>query len=249
MEIWPNFFIVGAPKAGTSTLFYYLKSNSEIFMSSIKEPGYFNIGIDLESIFVPMIKNRKKYLSLFEHTENKKAIGESTTTYLMDPRAPLQIKKQIPEIIGFSEMSAKRISKDTGLNLKEAKLAKKRSYSYPFKVKKDCVRKVKRLITKYKFNYTRATSFHYIMGSNDKEKSVKILTRLYKKKYKNIVTVGLGNSLNDLPMLKLVNKPFLIKNKDGYDKDVSKIRRIKKINIVASKGWNKVILNFLKNAN
>ncbi len=38
---WPNFFIVGAPKCGTTSLYHYLKQHPEIYMSSLKEPRFF----------------------------------------------------------------------------------------------------------------------------------------------------------------------------------------------------------------
>lgn len=39
--IQPNFFIVGAPKAGTTSLYHYLRQHPQIYMSPIKEPNYF----------------------------------------------------------------------------------------------------------------------------------------------------------------------------------------------------------------
>jgi len=37
-----NFFIVGAPKSGTTSLYKYLDQHKDICMSSIKEPNYFS---------------------------------------------------------------------------------------------------------------------------------------------------------------------------------------------------------------
>ncbi len=37
----PNFFIVGAPKAGSTSLYYYLGQHPDVYMSPIKEPNYF----------------------------------------------------------------------------------------------------------------------------------------------------------------------------------------------------------------
>jgi len=42
MKKWPNFFIVGAPKAGTTTLYHYLNEFPEIYFSKLKEPHYFS---------------------------------------------------------------------------------------------------------------------------------------------------------------------------------------------------------------
>jgi hypothetical protein len=36
----PTFFIIGAPKAGTTSLHYYLEQHPQIQMSAIKEPGF-----------------------------------------------------------------------------------------------------------------------------------------------------------------------------------------------------------------
>jgi len=38
--IWPNFFIVGAPRAGHTSLYNYLDRVQEIYMSPAKAPGY-----------------------------------------------------------------------------------------------------------------------------------------------------------------------------------------------------------------
>ncbi len=38
----PNFFIVGAQKAGTTSLYHYLNQHPQIYMSPIKEPFFFD---------------------------------------------------------------------------------------------------------------------------------------------------------------------------------------------------------------
>src|ERR1700744_256409 len=45
----PNFFIVGAPKAGTTSLFNYLDQHPQVYMSSIKEPNFFSEEIRAEN--------------------------------------------------------------------------------------------------------------------------------------------------------------------------------------------------------
>jgi Sulfotransferase family len=46
----PNFFIVGAPKAGTTSLYYYLGQHPDVYMSPVKEPNYFAEEIRLGNI-------------------------------------------------------------------------------------------------------------------------------------------------------------------------------------------------------
>ena len=59
MENWPNFFIVGAPKAGTTSLYEYLKGHPEIYMSPIKEPDYFSITILKQDGQLNIIQKKK----------------------------------------------------------------------------------------------------------------------------------------------------------------------------------------------
>ena len=87
---WPTFFIVGAPRSGTTSLYNYLKTIPEIFMSPVKEPGYF-IPNDFRGF------TEKKYLDLFKNVKNEIVIGEASAGYLASHEASLKIKKQIPD--------------------------------------------------------------------------------------------------------------------------------------------------------
>jgi len=44
----PSFFIVGAPKTGTTSLHHYLDQHPQIYMSPVKEPCYFASEVRLE---------------------------------------------------------------------------------------------------------------------------------------------------------------------------------------------------------
>ena len=44
--VLPNFFIVGAAKSETTSLYNYLSEHPEIYMSPIKEPNFFGTDID-----------------------------------------------------------------------------------------------------------------------------------------------------------------------------------------------------------
>lgn len=135
-----------------------------------------------------------------------------------------KIEKQTKStIIGFGDMTAKQISKDCGISLKEATLAKKREYTEPFKLIKGNINKIKKLIKKNNLNYTRSARYHYIMGKNDKGKAVKILTKYYRKKYGKIKTIALGDNLNDKPMLKAVDKAFLVKGPAEWNRTILKL--------------------------
>lgn len=76
----PNFFIVGAPRCGTSALRHYLRSHPAIFMPrDSREPHFF--ATDLESF--RHIKSLDAYIALFAPaTPHHVAIGEKSAYYL-----------------------------------------------------------------------------------------------------------------------------------------------------------------------
>ena len=85
-DIWPNFFIVGAARAGTTSLYHYLKANPSVYMSPFKEPSYFS---DYRGY------DKDKYLKLFDGVTDETAIGEATPAYLADPTTPGRIHDTI----------------------------------------------------------------------------------------------------------------------------------------------------------
>jgi len=86
----PNFFIVGAAKSGTTSLYQYLKQHPDIYMSSFKEPHYF-------ADWDKNVNNQEQYEDLFAGWAGEKAIGEASTGYLYDKDAPSRIKDLIPD--------------------------------------------------------------------------------------------------------------------------------------------------------
>ncbi len=101
-----NLFIVGFPKSGTSSLYFWLKQHPNVFMSNKKEPSFFSKDFEL----VGQIKNRNEYNNLFLKAYKEKIIGEASTSYSFSKEAPIKIKKYNPEakiifiIRDFSDM-------------------------------------------------------------------------------------------------------------------------------------------------
>lgn len=89
-----DFFIVGAPKAGTTSLYHYLNEHPEVEMSSQKEPDYFSDYALLEQGMYygkNRIDNINKYHGLF--TPNAvKLRGEASVSYLFYNDVPQKIK-------------------------------------------------------------------------------------------------------------------------------------------------------------
>ncbi len=89
----PNFFIIGAAKAATTSLSSLLEQHPQAAISRNKEPHFFSydyrywLGWD-------------KYLQLFSHCTDQKAIGDASTSYSRiryHPFAADRIKKHVPD--------------------------------------------------------------------------------------------------------------------------------------------------------
>lgn len=123
MSRLPNFFLVGAPKAGTTSLYRYLDQHPDIFMSAIKEPHFFadeireqhcepelrrrmaaeNGGLrDFlsspmhEKRFGGIVPDWEDYVRLFANAKQESALGEASVCYLWSRTAPIRIAEKIP---------------------------------------------------------------------------------------------------------------------------------------------------------
>ena len=88
-ERWPNLFIVGAAKAGTTSLYHYLARHPEIYMAPVKEPHFFSQIRPTPNLepFFPHVVDQEAYLSLFAAARAEKYRGEASTSYLWDHAA------------------------------------------------------------------------------------------------------------------------------------------------------------------
>ena len=97
----PNLFVVGAMKAGTTTVYHHLRHHPEIFMSAVKEPQYF-IGAPTGGWQGPDAANTTSrdlaaYEQLFDGAGEARIVGEASPVYLCDPGAAAKIQAYAPD--------------------------------------------------------------------------------------------------------------------------------------------------------
>lgn len=93
----PDFFIVGAPKCGTTSLHLYLRQHPEIFMPARKEFNYF--GRDLtysNTTGLWDFPTPESYLAYFSDWTDEKRGGEASVWYLYSRTAAREIKEFSP---------------------------------------------------------------------------------------------------------------------------------------------------------
>lgn len=97
---FPNFFIVGAPKCGTTALYHALSQHPEVFLPStprsdrywiVKEPMHFCGDLEIRPDL--RIIRRSDYLELFREAGNARRIGEASAQYLFSEEAPFRIRE------------------------------------------------------------------------------------------------------------------------------------------------------------
>jgi hypothetical protein len=103
-QVLPNFLVIGAAKAGTTALHWYLAEHPAVFMSPVKDPSYFAYGLDAEGQLLwgdpehhrfP-VKSLIEYQELFAKADNAVAIGEASTMYLECPQSAPRIRELLP---------------------------------------------------------------------------------------------------------------------------------------------------------
>jgi hypothetical protein len=90
----PDFFIVGAPKCGTTALYRYLQEHPQIFMPERKEPHHFGSDLEFRDQRPPDLE---AYLALFEAARPDQRAGEASVFYLRSERAATEIHAFRPD--------------------------------------------------------------------------------------------------------------------------------------------------------
>jgi hypothetical protein len=94
----PNFLVIGALKAGTSSLYHYLKEHPDVYMpDTFKEPRFFCYDGKPTTLRIP-VTTLEDYQRLFDGVKREKAIGEASPHYLVSQHAPHQIKRILPKV-------------------------------------------------------------------------------------------------------------------------------------------------------
>jgi mannosyl-3-phosphoglycerate phosphatase len=224
------------------------KTRAEIeFYRRKLENGHPFISENGGAVFIP-----RNYFS-FQFSYDREIDGffvlELGIFYSMIVEVLESVRKETGILIkGFSDLTEEEISSLCDLDIKEAVLAKKREYDEPFMIEggEKEIKIVREKIEEKGLNYAWGGKFHHILGKNDKGKAVKILKELYENHFFSIFTIGIGDSLNDLPMLSVVDRPVFLKGGDDVSPEIlSPIQNFTIINGTGPQAWNEVILSIV----
>jgi Sulfotransferase domain len=91
----PDFFIVGAPKCGTSSMHQYLRQHPDLYLPDLKDVPFF--GSDLEHTVPNTPADREEYLAWFSEAPAGARVGDSCTLYMQSMKAAEDIASWRPD--------------------------------------------------------------------------------------------------------------------------------------------------------
>jgi mannosyl-3-phosphoglycerate phosphatase len=152
---------------------------------------------------------------------------------------------------GFGDLSAEEVARLTGLSPTDALLAKRREYDEPFVIEGRRVawNDLLRAVEAQGLRCTEGGRFYHLTGSNDKGIASTVLTKQYRQLAlaagDTLTTIGLGDSLNDLPLLATVDYPILVQKPDrSYDPNIH-LPRLIRADGIGPVGWNCSLIDLL----
>ena len=146
---------------------------------------------------------------------------------------------------GFGDMSLEEVVQRTGLTREDAALAKQREFSEPFLFTGVPDDRFLQAIEGEKLRWTQGQFFH-VMGNHHKGRAVALLRSLYEREQGRMVSVGIGDSLNDLPFLLAVDRPVLVKRRSGRHDERIAIPGMLRTEHKGPEGWNEAVLGLMK---
>ncbi len=151
------------------------------------------------------------------------------------------------KIRGFGDLSVGEIELLTGLSSEQSLLAKRREFTEPFLIEDEArLAEFAAIAASRGFKITVGGRFFHLIGMRqDKGRAVRQCAKILARNTEGgVVTIGAGDSANDIPMLKSVDIPILIPHADGTYEEVD-LPNLTKADHPGSRGWNETILSEL----
>jgi len=199
------------------------------------------------AIFIP--KNYFSFYFPYQKIKSNYQVIELGVSYSKIRKKIKKVQKKLKcNIMGFGDLDSKEVAKITGLKSALAELAKQREYDESFMIEnKAQEKKIIRELKKEGLQVQSGGKFYNTSSfRSNKGNAVKILSSLFKKKGDKIRTIGLGDSQNDLSLLKKVDLPILVQKPPGvWDPNIKEVSGLIKIKKIGPRGWAEAIKKYV----
>lgn len=148
------------------------------------------------------------------------------------------------QVRGFGDMSEAEVAELTGLSPQQASWAKAREFTEPFLCAGD-LEEFRALAASQGLAITKGGRFYHLMGNKqDKGRAVRAAIRAWRFAGHPVLAIGLGDSLNDEPLLANVEIPVQIPGPDGYFARLA-VTPLVRAKYPGSRGWGAAVMALL----
>jgi hypothetical protein len=98
---WPTFLVIGAYKAGTTSLHHVLRAHPQVFVPERREPSFFafaDAADPTNPAWARCVRDEAEYHSMFAPADGALAVGEVSPEYLLHPSAAASIARRVPDV-------------------------------------------------------------------------------------------------------------------------------------------------------
>lgn len=149
---------------------------------------------------------------------------------------------------GFAWMTDEDIAQHTGLTLEAARLASQRKASEPivWRDTPEALAALTEQLARHNLRVVKGGRFYHVMGQCDKGDAVRYLQKRYEHHFGAApFSIALGDSPNDLDMLKAVDAPAIIPHSDGSHLEDPALKRAFIAPKEGAAGWNTAVLTLI----
>jgi len=164
-----------------------------------------------------------------------------------------EVRKKIKEIRennnlifrGYGDMDSSEVARYTGLDPESAKLAKQREYEETLNLTgaEPDIQHILNVIESSGMKWNRGSRFYSVSGGGDKGKATTILISMFEREFGKVKTIGIGDSYNDIPMLREVDSPILVQKPGGIWEE-AELKNTYYATGVGPLGWIRAITEF-----
>ncbi len=144
---------------------------------------------------------------------------------------------------GFADLTPAEVAAVTGLDLPAAARARQREYSETIVTPLNAAElaQLEAALAARGLTVVSGGKFHTVTSAgSDKGTAVTRLTALYRQKFGRVVTIGLGDSANDRPLLTAVDQPYLVQQPGGVWQPMD-VPGLVRVTAVGPQGWRQVV--------
>ena len=150
-------------------------------------------------------------------------------------------------LVGYADLSDEDVAVVTGLAVDAARRARQRDYSETIvsPMSSADLAALQEALRAYGLAVAHGGRFHTVSGAaSDKGVAVRRCAELLRRKLGAIVTIGVGDSANDLPLLAAVDRPYLVRRPAGDWCDVGDLAATRLAG-VGPHGWREMAQDVL----